>query len=67
MRCIKYGLELHPMPNAARMLKWLLSGELSIRDAGRYLSVLMPGPGEGVDHMMRTAARRRSGHRHHAE
>ena len=67
MRCIKYGLELHPVPNAARMLKWLLSGELSIRDAGRYLSVLMPGSRQGVERVMRTAARRPGSHRHHAE
>jgi hypothetical protein len=49
--CIEYGLKLRPLANAPRLAKWLLSGELSLAEAGLYLGTLVPGLSE------RTAAR----------
>ena len=45
-RCIKYGLKLCPVANAPRLLKWLVSGEVSLQEAGLYLSALVPGVSE---------------------
>lgn len=65
--CIKYGLKLYPAANAPRLLKWLVSGEVSLQEAGPYLSALVPGVGERSTRMMKTAAGRRNAGRHPAE
>jgi GT2 family glycosyltransferase len=67
VRCIKYGLGLYPAANAPRLLKWLLSGEVSMREAGLYLSALVPGMSERAARMLKTAAGRRGADRHPAE
>jgi len=67
VRCIEYGLRLYPAINAPRLLKWLLSGEVSLREAGLYLSALVPGVSERSARMMKTAAGRRNADRHPAE
>jgi hypothetical protein len=64
--CIKYGLKLYPVTNAPRLLKWLLSGEVSLHDAGMYLSALAPGMSERSAQMMKRIAGRKA-NRHPAE
>jgi hypothetical protein len=67
VRCINYGLRLYPLANGPRLAKWLLSGELSLHEAGLYLSAVVPGAGERAARMIKTAAGRRNADRHAAE
>lgn len=60
-RCINYGLKLHPIANAPRLLKWLLSGEVSFYEAGLYIPALVPGASERAALLMNKAAGRRLG------
>jgi glycosyltransferase involved in cell wall biosynthesis len=65
--CIRYGLALYPVANAPRLLKWLLSGEVSLHDARLYLSMLAPGVRERSARLMKSIAGRRKANRHPAE
>jgi GT2 family glycosyltransferase len=65
--CIEYSLKLYPVATAPRLLKWLLSGEVSLHDAGTYLSALIPGLGEHAARMTKWTAGRHKANRHPAE
>jgi len=67
LRCIKYGLELNPVANTVRLLKWLLSPEVSVPESASYLSALVTGAGRRTERLIQTAVGRRNAHRHPAE
>jgi hypothetical protein len=67
VRCIEYGVKLYPAANARRLAKWLVSGEVSLHEAGLYLSALVPGVSERSARMLKTAAGRRNANSHPAE
>lgn len=65
--CIKYGLELYPLANVPRLLKWLMSGEASLQEAGLYLSTLVPGLSERSARAVASIGGQRNATRHPAE
>ena len=65
--CIKYGLELYPLANVPRLLKWLLSGEASLHEAGVYLSTLVPGMSKRSGRTIANLEGQRNASRHPAE
>jgi len=67
VRCVKYGLKLYPTANAPRLLKWLLSGEVTLHEAGLYLAALLPGLSERSARMMKTSAGRPTADHYPAE
>jgi GT2 family glycosyltransferase len=42
--CIAYGMTLRPLQIGPRLIKWLCSGDVSIRQARKYASALMKAP-----------------------
>lgn len=42
--CVQYGLKLYPPSTAPRLMKRLLSGEISVSEAKQYLSVFVAEP-----------------------